>query len=198
MNNNESKVSSLPVGKRGRPFIMTYRHHLMIKQIEFFKRELNDLLNYGTLDETAAGSAKDIQDMIEQHIAAFVNEVHERSIWTQAKKGKNGSTTIMWLTRLGNRQVSSTTEEGLYEKIYYYYKTGNPYLANRNQGAVKTYRWLYILAVFIGPYMTVEAVWNIADIFNALMAIPNLIAIIALRNVIADETKLFFAKYHMK
>ena len=28
------------------------------------------------------------------------------------------------------------------------------------------YRILYILAVFIGPYMTVKAVWNIADIFN--------------------------------
>ena len=91
MNNNESKASSLPVGKRGKPFIMTYRHHLMIRQIEFFKRELNDLLNYGTLDDTAAGSAKDIQDMIEQNIAAFVNEVHERSIWLQKKKTRNGN-----------------------------------------------------------------------------------------------------------
>ena len=35
--------------------------------------------------------------------------------------------------------------------------------------AVKTYRWLYIAAVFIGPYMTVAAVWTIADIFNGLM-----------------------------
>ena len=36
---------------------------------------------------------------------------------------------------------------------------------NRNKSVVKGYRWLYILAVFIGPYMTVAAVWNIADIF---------------------------------
>ncbi len=78
----------------------------------------------------------------------------------------------------------------------YYGERCLEYLSDRNQGAVKTYRWLYILAVFIGPYMTVEAVWNIADIFNALMAIPNLIAIIALRDVIADETKLFFKNYH--
>ena len=41
-----------------------------------------------------------------------------------------------------------------------------------------TYRFLYILAIFIGPFMTVEAVWTIADIFNALMAIPNLIAVL--------------------
>ena len=76
----------------------------------------------------------------------------------------------------------------------YYGERCLEYLSNRNQKAVILYRWLYILAVFIGPYMTVEAVWNIADIFNALMAIPNLIAIIALRRVIADETRLFFEK----
>lgn len=58
-----------------------------------------------------------------------------------------------------------------------------------------SYRWLYILAVFIGPYMTVEAVWNIADIFNALMAFPNLIALIALSGVVARETKVYFKKY---
>ena len=61
--------------------------------------------------------------------------------------------------------------------------------------AVKTYRWLYILAVFIGPYMTVAAVWNIADIFNALMALPNLVALIVLSGVVAKETKEYFAKY---
>ena len=76
----------------------------------------------------------------------------------------------------------------------YYGERCLEYLSNRNQKAVLLYRWLYILAVFIGPYMTVEAVWNIADIFNALMAIPNLIAIIALRKVIVDETRLFFEK----
>ena len=76
----------------------------------------------------------------------------------------------------------------------YYGERCLEYLSNRNQKAVILYRWLYILAVFIGPYMTVEAVWNIADIFNALMAIPNLIAIIALRRVIDDETRLFFEK----
>ena len=52
------------------------------------------------------------------------------------------------------------------------------------------YRWLYILAVFFGPYMTVEAVWNIADIFNGLMAFPNLIAIVALSGVVCKETRI--------
>lgn len=56
------------------------------------------------------------------------------------------------------------------------------------------YRILYILCVFIGPYMTVAAVWNIADIFNALMAFPNLIALAALSGVVIAETKKFFQK----
>ena len=42
------------------------------------------------------------------------------------------------------------------------------------------FRWLYIVAVFIGPYLTVEAVWDTADVFNGLMAFPNVIALIAL------------------
>jgi len=58
------------------------------------------------------------------------------------------------------------------------------YLTKGNQKPVLIYRWLYILAVFIGPYMTVQAVWRIADIFNGLMAFPNLIALAALSEVI--------------
>ena len=57
---------------------------------------------------------------------------------------------------------------------------------------VKVYRWIYILAIFIGPYMTVSAVWTIADIFNGLMAIPNLIALVALSGVVVAETKVYF------
>ena len=68
------------------------------------------------------------------------------------------------------------------------------YLFNRNRKVVKGYRWLYILAIFIGPYMTVQAVWNIADIFNALMAFPNLIALVALSRVVFSETKNYFGK----
>lgn len=76
----------------------------------------------------------------------------------------------------------------------YYGERCLEYLANGNKTAVKVYRWLYILAVFIGPYMTVSAVWTIADIFNGLMAIPNLIALFALSGVIVAETRKYFGK----
>ena len=59
---------------------------------------------------------------------------------------------------------------------------------------VKAYRWLYILAVFIGPFLTVSAVWTIADILNGLMAVPNLVALFALGGVVAAETKIFIDK----
>ena len=75
----------------------------------------------------------------------------------------------------------------------YYSERCLEYLTNGHKKTILTYRWLYILAVFIGPYMTVSAVWTIADIFNGLMAIPNMIALFALSGVIVKETKAFFA-----
>ena len=78
----------------------------------------------------------------------------------------------------------------------YYGERCVEYLFNKNKGVVKGYRWLYIIAVFIGPYMTVAAVWNIADIFNALMAFPNLIALLVLNGVVVKETKEFHAKHN--
>ena len=56
------------------------------------------------------------------------------------------------------------------------------------------FRWLYIAAVFIGPYLTVEAVWDTADVFNGLMAFPNIIALLALSGIIAADTKQYFAE----
>ena len=50
----------------------------------------------------------------------------------------------------------------------YYSERCLEYLSGGNMKHVTIYRWLYIFAVFIGPYMTVSAVWTIADIFNGL------------------------------
>lgn len=76
----------------------------------------------------------------------------------------------------------------------YYSERCLEYLSGGKMKAVKVFRWIYILAVFIGPYMTVSAVWTIADIFNGLMAIPNMIAIFALSGIVVKETRDFFQK----
>ena len=77
----------------------------------------------------------------------------------------------------------------------YYSERCLEYLSGGNIKHVKIFRWIYIIAVFIGPYMTVSAVWTIADIFNGLMAIPNMIAIFALSGVVVKETRDFFQRH---
>lgn len=75
----------------------------------------------------------------------------------------------------------------------YYSERALEYLTG-NLTVVKVYRWLYILAVLIGPFLTVSAVWTLADIMNGLMAIPNLIALVTLNGVIVAETRSYFKR----
>ena len=51
------------------------------------------------------------------------------------------------------------------------------------------YRILFVAMVFVGSVISLDVVWNAADCMNALMAIPNLVALLLLSNVIARETK---------
>ena len=77
----------------------------------------------------------------------------------------------------------------------YYSERCMEYLIGDKPKMIKTFRWAYILAVFIGPYMTVSAVWTLADIFNGLMAFPNLIALFSLSGVVVAETKKYFENH---
>jgi len=60
-----------------------------------------------------------------------------------------------------------------------------------HQRASRFYRILYILMVFFGSIINLDIIWNIADCMNALMAIPNLIALLLLSGVAARETKKY-------
>jgi alanine or glycine:cation symporter, AGCS family len=57
--------------------------------------------------------------------------------------------------------------------------------------SIKLYRIVYTLTVLVGAGMNLGLVWTIADIFNALMAIPNLIGLLALSGVVVAETRDF-------
>ncbi|MBS9782991.1 MAG: sodium:alanine symporter family protein, partial [Pasteurella sp.] len=46
----------------------------------------------------------------------------------------------------------------------------------------------------IAPMIKLQTIWTIADIVNGLMAFPNLIALIALRHIVIDETKRYFER----
>ena len=54
------------------------------------------------------------------------------------------------------------------------------------------YRLIFVLMVGLGAFLQLEAVWLIADIVNGLMALPNLIAIVALSGVVVAETKAYY------
>jgi AGCS family alanine or glycine:cation symporter len=60
--------------------------------------------------------------------------------------------------------------------------------------AVKPYRYVFILFVGVGAIAKLNFVWSLSDTFNGLMAIPNLIGLLALSPVIAKETKAFFTE----
>ncbi len=61
------------------------------------------------------------------------------------------------------------------------------------QVAVKPYRYLFIVVVGLGAVAKLNFVWSLSDTFNGLMAIPNLIGLLALSPIIVKETQHFFA-----
>lgn len=66
------------------------------------------------------------------------------------------------------------------------------------KAALIPYRVLYIVVAFIAPIISLNLVWTMADILNALMAIPNLIAVLLLSNVIVSETKKYINNLDLK
>jgi AGCS family alanine or glycine:cation symporter len=58
-------------------------------------------------------------------------------------------------------------------------------------GAVRPYRWLWVLFVFVGAVAQIDIVWAFSDVMNGLMAVPNLIAVLALSGVVAAEGRKY-------
>ncbi|MEN6617889.1 MAG: sodium:alanine symporter family protein [Rikenellaceae bacterium] len=71
----------------------------------------------------------------------------------------------------------------------YYGEKAVEYLGGKKY--IKAYRILWIIAVFLGSVVNLSLIWSIADSMNALMAIPNLIALILLSKVLVKETKKY-------
>ena len=60
--------------------------------------------------------------------------------------------------------------------------------------AILPYRLVFIALIACGAFLKLEAIWVLADIVNGLMAIPNLIALIALSGIVVHETKQYLDK----
>lgn len=59
------------------------------------------------------------------------------------------------------------------------------------QKAIRPYRFAWVAAVMVGSVTSLQAVWDFADIANGLMAIPNLVSLLALSGVIVSETRTY-------
>ncbi|MDP8078385.1 alanine/glycine:cation symporter family protein [Phocoenobacter skyensis] len=68
------------------------------------------------------------------------------------------------------------------------------YLTGGRTKGIKFYRIVFIVLIAVAPMIKLQTIWTIADIVNGLMAFPNLIALIALRHIIIDETKGYFER----
>ena len=69
----------------------------------------------------------------------------------------------------------------------YYGERSMEYLFGKR--SIILYRIAWVLLTYVGSVMALDLVWNIADIMNALMAIPNLVSLLLLSKVIASETQ---------
>lgn len=73
----------------------------------------------------------------------------------------------------------------------YYGEKAMEYLFGKR--SIMPYRWAWVAAVMVGSVMSLHVVWTFADIANAMMALPNLVALLLLSPVIAAETKRYFS-----
>lgn len=72
---------------------------------------------------------------------------------------------------------------------YYYGERCAVYLFGEK--AIMVYKILWIVGVFVGSIAELNLIWNIADLLNGLMAVPNLIAVLLLSGLIVRETKKY-------
>ena len=78
----------------------------------------------------------------------------------------------------------------------YYGERAAEYLLGRK--AILPYKVIFTAIVVLGPVLALDLVWTIADVLNALMAIPNLVAVLLLSGVIAKETRHYLANLDKK
>ena len=77
----------------------------------------------------------------------------------------------------------------------YYGEVSVKYLSkNHSEAAIGIYRIIYVAFVFIGAVAEINTVWLVSDCFNALMALPNLIALIGLSGLVVRITREHFLK----
>lgn len=86
--------------------------------------------------------------------------------------------TILGWSYYGERAIEYLGDKRLFDRI-------------GTQHIVNTYRIMFLITVYIGAVISLDVVWNLADFFNAMMAIPNLMSLLFLSGVIVHETRKY-------
>lgn len=81
--------------------------------------------------------------------------------------------------------------------IFYSEKCLEYLIGSKRRGWIHAFRALYIAMVAVGPYLSVSAVWSLADIMNGLMAFPNVIALVFLLPVVVKSTKEYLGRRNL-
>ena len=76
---------------------------------------------------------------------------------------------------------------------YYYGERCAVYLFGEK--VILAYKIIWVAGIFAGSLAELKFIWNIADILNGLMSIPNIVAVLLLSGVIASETKKYAGKH---
>ena len=76
---------------------------------------------------------------------------------------------------------------------YYYGERCAVYLFGEK--VIMLYKILWVIGIFVGSLVELNLIWDLADLLNGLMAIPNIFAVLLLSNVIAAETKRYSGEH---
>lgn len=91
-----------------------------------------------------------------------------------------------WAVWALNISLALFVFSSIYGRAYYSEKAVEYLWGSR---AVRPFRWIWCGFVFLGAIVSSRLVWDQADIANGLMAVPNLIALLALHRVVIEETQ---------
>jgi AGCS family alanine or glycine:cation symporter len=115
--------------------------------------------------------------------------------WTAGKTGAELSTFAFEMgvpSNIGADLVAISLAFFAYSTLLgwsYYGEKSIEYLLKER--AVKPYRVLFTLVVFVGAVVKLNLVWTFADVMNGLMAFPNLVGLLGLSRVVVEETKKY-------
>ena len=119
----------------------------------------------------------------------------------QYRNGSTGAalTTSAFATALGKHAASFVAISTIFFAVAsivgwaYYGEKAMEFLSPKRFW-VSLYRICFVLSVFLGAVAQIDLIWNLSDLLNLIMAVPNILAVVALSKIVSRESKSYFAK----